>query len=357
MKILVYDVAAEDGGGLFVLKNFYEDVIKLQDNENQWFFLVSTDEVQTVRNIKVIRNTKIKTSYAHRIVFELLELPKLLRKIQPDLIISLQNAPIGHCKVRQFVYLHQSLQYCPKKFSFLKSDERRTAFRQHIICNFYKKELPKSEHIFVQTEWIKNATIEWIHYPSNKITVVPVSLDDSIFPIEKYVGQKSRVFFYPARAEMYKNHEVVIDACRILKKAGYTDFKVLFTIKKEDGEYACRLVEKSRGLPIEFIGTITYENVWKYYSQSILLFPSYLETCGLPMLEAKIANCRILASDMPFSHEALDGYVNASFFKYNDATDLSNAMKSLLDNPKHEFADINRSHSSKSLVKAILERI
>ena len=28
MKILVYDVAAEDGGGLFVLKNFYEEVIK-----------------------------------------------------------------------------------------------------------------------------------------------------------------------------------------------------------------------------------------------------------------------------------------------------------------------------------------
>ena len=33
MKILVYDVAAEDGGGLFVLKNFYEEVIK--DSEKQ----------------------------------------------------------------------------------------------------------------------------------------------------------------------------------------------------------------------------------------------------------------------------------------------------------------------------------
>lgn len=43
MKILVYDVAAEDGGGLFVLKNFYEEVIK--DSEKhpniEWIFLTS----------------------------------------------------------------------------------------------------------------------------------------------------------------------------------------------------------------------------------------------------------------------------------------------------------------------------
>lgn len=357
MKILVYDVAAEDGGGLFVLKSFYEDAVKLQDDNIQWIFLVSTNEIQPQKNIEVVRNNQIKKSYVYRIRYDFFELPQIIKRIQPDLIISLQNAPISHCKVRQFVYLHQSLQYCPKRFSFLKAEERKTAFRQHIICNSYRKNLPKSDHIFVQTEWIKKATMRWIHYPEERITVVPVTVDTSMLPVKKYCGQNTRTFFYPARAEMYKNHEVVVDACKILVQSGCTDFKVLFTVTKHDGAYAAQLVEKSKNLPIDYIGAVDYKDIWKYYSQSILLFPSYLETCGLPMLEAREADCRILASDMPFSHEDLDGYANAAFFKYNDPVELSKKMKAFLDKPEYMFSDKNKSQEQKSLMKAILEKI
>lgn len=354
---MVYDVAAEDGGGLFVLKKFYEDVIKLQSHDIEWTFLVSTNEIQPQKNIEIIRNNQIKKSYVYRIQFELFELPGIIKRIQPDLIISLQNAPIGHCKVRQFVYLHQSLQYCPKKFSFLRAEERKTAFRQHIICNLYKIALPKSDHIFVQTEWIKKATMHWIHCSEEKITIVPVAIDTSMLPTEKYCGQNARIFFYPARAEMYKNHKVVIDACRILIQSGCTNFKVLFTVTENDGAYAAQLVEKSKGLPIDYIGAVDYKDIWKYYGQSILLYPSYLETCGLPMLEARNAGSRILASDMPFSHEALDGYPNAAFFKYDDPIELANKMRAFLDEPKYVFSGDKKLRKQKSLLNAILERM
>lgn len=43
MKILVYDVAAENGGAVTVLQSFYEEFCK--DTENEYLFVLSVSEV------------------------------------------------------------------------------------------------------------------------------------------------------------------------------------------------------------------------------------------------------------------------------------------------------------------------
>ena len=176
MKIVVYDTAAEDGGGLFALKKFYEDALAVKNKNIKWFFLISSDAIKTQQNVIVKKYEIVKKNYIHRIIFEKIYLRKILKKINPDLVISLQNMPIKGCKVKQYTYLHQSLQYCPKRFSLLKSEERGLAFRQKVICNIYKKNLIKSDHIFVQTNWIKKATEKWLNIAGEKITVVPVTV-------------------------------------------------------------------------------------------------------------------------------------------------------------------------------------
>ena len=124
MKIVVYDTAAEDGGGLFVLKKFYEDALAVKNKNIKWFFLISNDAIKTQQNVIVKKYEIVKKTYIHRVIFEKVYLRKILKKINPDLVISLQNMPINGCKVKQYTYLHQSLQYCPKRFSLLKSEER-----------------------------------------------------------------------------------------------------------------------------------------------------------------------------------------------------------------------------------------
>jgi glycosyltransferase involved in cell wall biosynthesis len=81
---------------------------------------------------------------------------------------------------------------------------------------------------------------------------------------------------------------------------------------------------------IEFIGTITREQVYEYYSRSVLIFPSYIETFGLPMLEAKMHKTPMLVSDCPFSHEILDEYENVKFFRTEDETQLAGLMEKWL---------------------------
>lgn len=193
--------------------------------------------------------------------------------------------------------------------------------------------LPSAAHIFVQTNWIKKATEDWITYPPSHITVVPVKAENARKFITDYTGQRSRTFFYPARAEIYKNHQVIIQATKILISKGYTNFNIIFTMSPEENNYSNNIFKTAINLPIKFVGTLSYELMWKYYSNTVLLFPSYLETCGLPLLEAKYAKGRILASDLPFSHEILDSYPNAQFFKFDDPIDLAEKMQEMLDKP------------------------
>ena len=350
----MYDVAAEDGGGLFVLNNFYQDVLTFGNKDFEWYFIVSTNEIKETDRVRVLCYPEVKTSWIARLEFEYVRIPKIFKELNPDFIISLQNMPINRCGVRQFVYLHQSLQFLHKKFSLLKSEECSLAIRQKFISAFIKNAMPKAEHIFVQTQWIKDATVEWLKRDEKEISIVPVSLNIDGINIKRYSGALSRVFFYPARAEIYKNHQAIIDACYVLKSKGINDYQVILTIEKDMSSYANRIIEQTKDLPIQCIGTVSYEKIWDYYSQSILLFPSYLETCGLPLLEAKAACARIIASDMPFSHEALDDYPNVEFFPYDNPKVLADRMEQALVSPKYTPCQQNLQGEKTSLLQAMI---
>ena len=354
MKILVYDVAAEDGGGLLLLKEFHE-AAKTAPSHIKWIFLTSLTELESTKTIEVRRYPEVKQSWLHRLSFEHKKMPEIIRQTQPDLVISLQNMPVKRCKVRQFVYLHQSLQYCPKKFSFLKKEERALAIRQRLIGWLIKNAMPKAEHIFVQTQWIKDATCAWLKRPEEEVTVVPVKLPENV-PMLPFEGETSKVFFYPARAEVYKNHQAILDACRILQNRGITGYRVILPL--QPGGFTQRISEQVGDLPIDILGALTYEQVWQHYSKATLLFPSYLETCGLPMLEAKMAGSRILASDMPFSHEALDGYPNARFFPYDDPEKLADCMQSVIEG-KMEYVptQMGDHNQQESLLCSMLSKV
>ena len=349
MKIVVYDVAAEDGGGLFVLKDFYNEVLNHNDGI-EWHFFVSTKEIKSNKNIIV--HYYPKKNIINRMLSEQIQISKMISSISPNLVVSLQNMPLVFCKYKQVVYLHQSLQYCPVSFSFFHRSERKLAIKQHIVCNIYRLFLHKAKHIYVQTNWIKKATIKWLNCKKSKISVVPVTIQKNEFQNLKYDGFNSHTFFYPARAQQYKNHIVVIKAVKLLVKKGVKNFKVIFTIDPKENKYAKVLKDKSKGLPIDFVGTLPYEQVWKEYSKSIMIFPSYLETCGLPLLEAKSMRSIIIASDLPFSHEALLNYSNALFFKFDDSSMLSEQMERVLNGtymyiaqPKNEVEKKNNLYS------------
>ena len=334
MKIIVYDIAvSKGGGGESILDQYFNQAIS--DTENEWWFFVSLDKYKNAENdrvhvvyVDVKSSSKIK-SYFLRKKYEIFELKKAIKAIEPDEVISLQNMVVPWAKCKQTVYLHQSFQFAPVKYSFFRKEERSFAFRQHIVCWFIKHNLHKADKVIVQTNWMKKAVAEWVHYPEEQIVVErPVFVP---LVSESKIEKLNNVFFFPAHAYLNKNHQVIIEACKLLKKKGINDYHVQFTFSPDSGIVAKKLFNEiqKEELPIEFIGHLDKKTLFQKYQTSIMLFPSYVETFGLPLLESKTFGGRIIASNLPFAHEILDGYDSVTFVEWNDASAWADAIESI----------------------------
>ena len=125
-------------------------------------------------------------------------------------------------------------------------------------------------------------------------------------------------FFCPTAPAIYKNNDAIFKACELLQKKALR-CEVTLTIPQQ---YSHDNVHCVGGLP--------YEEVITRYAGSTLIFPSYIETFGFPMAEARKVGTIVLASDCPFSHEVLEGYENAYFFDPYQPQELADLMERVM---------------------------
>jgi glycosyltransferase involved in cell wall biosynthesis len=282
---MVFDVPAESGGALSVLNDFYGEY--KFDQKNEYIFVVSRPELKETNNIKVFRFPWVKKSWIHRLYFDHFIAPKLIKKYKVDEVLSLQNIIIPHTKVYQRVFIHNALPFSEYRFSF--REDKLLWIYQNIIGKKIIKSIKKADFVIVQTNWMKRI--------------------------------------------LFKNHKVIIDACIKLKKAGIDNYKVIFTLNGNENKYTSELSKliKYENLPIELIGGLNREEVFKLYRESILIFPSYIETVGFPLIEAKMHDTPIIVSDYLYAHQALEDYEKATYFNAFDSEALMLKMIENLD--------------------------
>ena len=324
-NIMVFDVAAEDGGALTILEEYYN---KAQyENDKKWYFVVSLPILEEIDNIKILRFPWIKKSWIHRLCFDYFIAPRIIKKYKPVEIISLQNVIIPRTKVPQTLYVHQPLPFVKKKFRL--RDSYLLWIYQNIIGKMIFRSIKKANKIIVQTKWMAEACIAKTKVKYEKIFVMPPQISVEIKEYFKPTKESLQTFFYPASGLIYKNHKLIVEAVKILKRQGISEYKMVFTLTGDENKNILDLYEQieENKLPIEFIGSINRCQVFNYYTRSILIFPSYIETFGLPLLEAKVHRTPILASDCHFSHEILEDYINVKFFNADDANELAGLIK------------------------------
>lgn len=351
MRIVILNTAASKTGALSILKDFYE-YIKANDRENEYIFIVSDSYIEESDNIKVIVRDDIKKSRIKRLMFDKFEGAKFIKSLEPDVFFSMQNtAPNGY-KGKTVLYVHQPLGFQKAKtFSFFKSNEREYAIYQHIICKMIDKSIKKCDKVIVQTKWMKEAIIKKTGISDTKVVnilpdvIIPEKFTDkdntfshtnmrnknAVNSIESNDERKVR-FFYPAGNILYKNHDVLVKASKLLKDKNISNFKVEITLQKEDliGKTDMNLVDELDDI-ICFRGSLERETVFDTYMNSVLVFPSYIETFGYPLMETKVLGRYILASDEPFCHEILDGYENVQYFNAFNANELAILMEKVIE--------------------------
>ena len=349
MRYVVNDVAAvPNGGGVYsILEDFYLDVLK-NDHDNEWFFILADKFFPESNNVKIIVRKDLKKRKIKKLYFEIFNGRYFINSLKPDVYISLQNImTYGVRASKKIVYLHQPIPLQNEKsFSFYKRREFKLAIYQKLIGQLIKRSLRKIKPtVIVQTEWMRRATAKQCQLSEKDIIVrhPEVNVDNKN---EAYHGN-GRHFFYPASNFLYKNHEVIARASSILNKKGIHDFKIDFTLNKDQLNI--------RSNNISYIGHQSRKIVLEKYNTEVLIFPSYIESFGLPLIEAAIKGDIIFVADTEFSHELLQNYNNVYFFRYDDAEKLSKLMeKSIKGDIKADGTKLMINDNGERLIKTIM---
>ena len=154
------------------------------------------------------------------------------------------------------------------------------------------------DHIIVQTKHIQKELENYLAHnclvsPNLKVSCVPMTCANRSKAQCKISGDKIRLF-YPSRMYPHKNHEILFASFAGLKNK-YPNIDLLLTVNED------QVLDKR----ITCLGEIAHSEVKRIIDQdnTVLVFPSKIETLGIPLLEALEMDIPILAADLPYAHE------------------------------------------------------
>jgi glycosyltransferase involved in cell wall biosynthesis len=144
----------------------------------------------------------------------------------------------------------------------------------------------------------------------------------------------TKKIFYPSYPRSFKNFELICEAYKQLTDEEQEKLEIFLTMDKSQNTYASYIFKKYGTFAnIHFIGLQTREKVFEYYRNiDALIFPSKLESWGLPITEFKTFGKPIILSDLPYARETLGTYDFAYFFNPRKKEELSRILRQLIEN-------------------------
>jgi len=331
--IVVSGVNLKEGGILSVLQDCLSSLKKI-NHQKEHSIIVLVHAKELVKEFdgffEIVEYPLIKQSWRNRVNFEFVESKKISEQLKPDLWISLHDiTPNVSCNY-QVVYCHNPSPFYKLPLADIFTDYKFTLFNAFYSI-LYSINIKKNKYVIVQQNWLRHEF--WKRYKVKTIVAYPQSDDGNI---ESKISETNTNgiynFFFPSFPRVFKNFEIILKASvELLKKR--QDFNLIITIDGSENVYSKNLFKHYAGYPnIKFIGLQPREKVFELYqSTDCLLFPSKLETWGLPLSEIKKFNKPVIASDLPYAHEAIGDYNKVRFFNPDDFMQLANFMNKSID--------------------------
>lgn len=319
--IVVNAVASAKGGGATILRQFLSSL----DEESYYHVFVSDLSVLdgVLPRGNVVVHPVGEKKLASRLWWDYVGLGLFLRgnDIVPNLVVSMQNTPsyIWH-DVPQVVYLHQAIPISDFRFSFFSKMERSLWFYKTLYPIFMRG-FPSRRRVYVcQATWMRVPFSNLLRVPLENVRVYrPNAGLMDVCELREIDAESREAFFvYPAASHIYKNHTVLVGAAALLKNSSpqfYRSLRILLTIEPGDPTVV-PLIDAAGVLDaFEFVGHLPHNKLMALLSKPscVMLFPSRIETIGLPLIEASYSGCFILAADLPYSKEVLRGYRRVRF--------------------------------------------
>jgi len=325
--IVISGINMVEGGIFTILDNCLQKIaIYNQSKSIKVIALVHNKSKFNHPNIEYIEFKKAKSSWFLRLYYEYFHFKKLSKKINPDIWLSLHDISPNVIADKRFVYCHHPTVFYKPTFRDWKFDYKIGVFSL-LYKYLYQINIAKNNTVFVQQHWIKKE-FESLFNIKNVIVSQPEYTEKTT--TETIGLEKDKIhFFFPSFPRTFKNFEIFFDAVELLDKSIRENIHIHFTtIKDNPNKYAKHLFYKYNHLKeIRFWETLNREELLKLYnSTDCLIFPSKLETWGLPVSEAKAFHKPMFLANLPYAKETVGNYDSVSFFDVNDPEELASLI-------------------------------
>jgi glycosyltransferase involved in cell wall biosynthesis len=338
MRIFVNATAATHEGGLKTIVDQFVNGIPANDTENEYYIFINPlyNPILKPENCNFIQiNAK---SSLKRIYWDLYGMKRwsIKNSVIPDKILSLQNTGVNFDSIEQYIYLHTPLPFVRFNWNIFRKQERNLWIYKHLYPYFIKNSIKDNTFLIVQSAWLKKEVCNYFKIDSSKVIINVPSYNLCYSQNLKTPNKtQEKLFFYPAADYKYKNHETIINALSLLKKRNskeYNRIKVAFTLTQDS--YVYKLALKAGVADnVEFLGLLDKTKMNSMYSKSIaLLFPSYIETFGLPLIEAASFGKQIYCARENYADDVIGEYIGVKFI---NAFDTETWMKILVEPIKY----------------------
>lgn len=341
MKIIfVSATALISGGGLITLKQFLDNI----PAESEYFYYVfcsvhSLEDEFEQKNIKFIF-PKYKKGLA-RIYWDMIGLKKwaTTNNINPNLIISLQNTTILFDMVTpQISYVMQAIPFVDQNWDIFYKAERTLWFYKNIYPFFMSMNLGVNHFVVTQSQWVKYKFSKKFNFPLEKIFAIRPIINISELLDKKEFNNNKYNIFCPSSPFVYKNNIEIVNALSYLKSMDIdiSKYKVYITFKKGDDKILDKAILKNNlEDAFTFVGRLDYNDMLKYYNGcDLVVFPSYLETFGLPLLEAASFGKPILCCNEAYAIEVISNYDGAKLLDKNSPMQWGKSLLSEFNEQK-----------------------
>lgn len=367
--IVISAVSLRKGGTLTILRDCLLYLSSVTD-KFRVVALVHKRELCDYPGIEYIEMPDIIRSCGRRLWCEYVTMYKISERLSPVCLwLSLHDTtPRVHAEM-QAVYCQTSFPFYKWSFRDFVMDYKIPLFA--LLTKYaYKINIKRNKYIVVQAGWLKEGLSRVLKVPKEKFLIAaPEERDYKNIELENrhVLNLPYYTFLYAATPDCHKNFEALCRAAVLLEKdLGQNRFKVVLTIGGTENKYARWLHAKwGYCTSIDFAGYMSRGKLYDYYQAcNCLVFPSKVETWGLPISEFSVFGKPMLLSDLPYAHETSAGSSQTAFFDACSPDELKEKMKKLIKGDASFLKRIDRKncqgasmlHSWEELFNVLLKK-
>ncbi len=348
MNIAFNLLSAKAGAGISVARNLLHAIAEL-DKTNTYFVFLSKNQMDLIKALPSSQNIRsvilkfVPQNPYLRVLYEQFILPIYLIQHRIDVLYSVGNITtlLAPCKILLFIENTNPLS----KLSVEWSPGGKIRNKLLYILGFLSAK--RADRIRYCSERSMEIINRMYKIDAKKTFVLHHGID-----LKKFTkgNQKPFNFNYILSVSVvvpHKNFEILIKAFYLLiKNSEYKGKLVIIGDTKYYENYYNKLKDMVNTLSINdeviFTDKIDNNELPKFYEHAdLFVFPSNVETFGIPLIEAMVFDAPVLCSDgkkypelfIPFNEIAGD---YAVYFDPFSETDLFNKMKDSLFNTSHK---------------------